>query len=239
MRLSIFFVPMLLLQYLTASVATKTLKNLTTDQSALLAFKAHVVDYRSALANNWSMSSPICNWIGISCGLPHQRVTALNHLDMGLGGTIPSHLGNLLFLMSLDLALNNFHGHLAHELGQLRRLRFISFTFNKLSGSIPTWIDVLSKLRILSLCNNSLTGLIPNSLFNLSKLEMLDAMFNVIDGSIPSGIRNLSNLFNLNLGYNNLQVRPSYLYLNSVGVFLFCLSIILVMPPQCNYNTFA
>lgn len=230
---------MLLLQYLKASLAMKTLKNLTTDQSALLAFKAHVVHYRSALANNRSLSSPICNWIGISCGLPHQSVTALNHSDMGLEGTILSHLGNLLFPMSLDLTLNNFHGHLPHELGQLRRLRFISFTFNKLSGSIPTWIGILSKLPILSLCNNSLTGLIPNSLLNLSKLEMLDAMFNVIDGSIPSGIRNLSNLFNLNLGYNNLQVRLSYLYLNSVGVFLFYLSIILVKPPQCNYNTFA
>ena len=133
MRLSFFFVTMsvLVLQYLIASLAVTTLNDLTTDQSALLAFKAHVFDYRSALANNWSISYPICSWVGISCGSRHQRVTALNLSDMGLGGTIPLHLGNLTFLVSLDVAHNNFHGHLPNELGQLRRLRFIRFGFNK------------------------------------------------------------------------------------------------------------
>ncbi|KAK9204111.1 hypothetical protein WN943_014369 [Citrus x changshan-huyou] len=182
-----------------------TLSNLTTDQSALLAFKARVVDYRSVLTNNWSLSYPICGWVGISCGSRHQRVTALNLSDIGLGGTIPPHLGNLTFLVSLDVAHNNFHGHLPNELGQLRRLRFIRFGFNKLSGSIPTWIGVLSKLQTLRLYNNSFTGPIPNSLLNLSKLEVFDAMHNVIDGNIPSGIGNFSSLFILNLGYNNLQ----------------------------------
>ena len=121
----------LVLQYLIASLAVTTLNDLTTDQSALLAFKAHVFDYRSALANNWSISYPICSWVGISCGSRHQRVTALNLSDMGLGGTIPLHLGNLTFLVSLDVSLNNFHGRLPNELGQLRRLRFIRFGFNK------------------------------------------------------------------------------------------------------------
>ena len=183
MCLSFFFVPMLLLQYSIASLAMTTLSNLTTDQSALLAFKARVVDYRSVLTNNWSISYPICSWVGISCGSRHQRVTALNLSDMGLGGTIPLHLGNLSFLVSLDVAHNNFHGHLPNELGQLRRLRFIRFGFNKLSGSIPTWIGVLSKLQTLRLYNNSFTGPIPNSLLNLSKLEVFDAIYNVIDGT--------------------------------------------------------
>ncbi|KAH9778900.1 protein kinase domain-containing protein [Citrus sinensis] len=203
MRLSFFFVPMLL-QYSIANLATTTLNNLT-DQSALLAFKAHVGDYRSVLANNWSISHPICSWVGISCDSRHQRVKALNLSGMGLGGTIPPHLGNLSFLMSLDVTLNNFYGHLPNELGKLGRLKFISFSFNKLSGSIPTWIGVLSKLQIMSLRNNNITGPIPNSLFNLSKLEMLQASFNVIDGNIPSGIGNLSNLFDLDLRHNNLQ----------------------------------
>ena len=205
MRLSFFFVPMLLLQYSIASIAMTTLNNLTTDQSALLAFKACVVDYRSVLTYNWSISYPICTWIGISCGSRHQRVTALNLSDIGLGVTIPPHLGNLTFLVSLDVSRNNFHDHLPNELGQLRRLRFIRFALNKLSGSIPTWIGVLSKLQMLSLRNNSFTGPIPNSLFNLSKLKVLDARYNVIDGNIPSGIGNLSSLFILNIGYNILQ----------------------------------
>jgi len=207
MRLSFFFVPMsvLVLQYLIASLAVTTLNDLTTDQSALLAFKAHAFDYRSALANNWSISYPICSWAGISCGSRHQRVTALNLSDMGLGGTIPLHLGNLSFLVSLDISENNFHGHLPKELGQLRRLRGVSFAYNKLSGSFPSWIGVLSKLRILRLYNNSFTGPIPNSLFNLSRLEMLRAEFNIIGGTIPSRIGNLRKLVNLGLWSCNLQ----------------------------------
>ncbi|KAH9722906.1 protein kinase domain-containing protein [Citrus sinensis] len=207
MRLSFFFVTMsvLALQYLIASLAVTTLNDLTTDQSALLAFKAHVFYYRSALANNWSISYPICSWVGVSCGSRHQRVTALNLSDMGRGGTIPLHLGNLSFLVSLDISENNFHGHLPKELGQLRRLRVVNLAYNKFSGSFPSWIGVLSKLRILSLDNNSFTGPIPNSLFNLSRIEDLRAPFNFIGGNIPSRIGNLSKLVNLHLGFNNLQ----------------------------------
>ncbi|XP_024043177.1 probable LRR receptor-like serine/threonine-protein kinase At3g47570 [Citrus clementina] len=182
-----------------------TLSNLTTDQSALLAFKARVVDYRSVLTNNWSISYPICSWVGISCGSRHQRVTALNLSDMGLGGTIRLHLGNLSFLVSLDISENNFHGHLPKELGQLRRLRVMSFAYNKLSGSFPSWIGVLSNLQILILDNNSFTGPIPNSLFNLSRLETLRSWFNIIGGTIPSRIGNLSKLVNLDLRFSNLQ----------------------------------
>ncbi|KDO49788.1 hypothetical protein CISIN_1g036011mg [Citrus sinensis] len=180
-------------------------QNLTTDQFALLAFKAHVTDPQSVLANNWSISQPICKWVGISCGARHQRVRALNLSNMGLRGTIPPHLGNFSFLMSLDISKNNFHAYLPNELGQLRRLRFISLDYNEFSGSFPSWIGVLSKLQILSLRNNSFTGPIPNSLFNLSRLEKWDSMFNIIDGNIPSRIGNLSSLVNVNLAYNNLQ----------------------------------
>lgn len=180
-------------------------QNLTTDQFALLAFKAHVTDPQNVLANNWSISQPICKWVGISCGARHQRVRALNLSNMGLRGTIPPHLGNFSFLMSLDISKNNFHGYLPNELGQLRRLRFISLDYNEFSGSFPSWIGVLSKLQILSLRNNSFTGPIPNSLCNLSRLEKLDSMFNIIDGNIPSRIGNLSSLVNVNLAYNNLR----------------------------------
>ncbi|KAH9722986.1 protein kinase domain-containing protein [Citrus sinensis] len=124
---------------------------------------------------------------------------------MGLGGTIPLHLGNLSFLVSLDISENNFHGHLPKELGQFRRLRVVSFAYNKLSGSFPSWIGVLSKLRILRLYNNSFTGPIPNSLFNLSRLETLRAEFNTIGGNIPSRIGNLSKLVYLDLSFSNLR----------------------------------
>ncbi|KAH9723307.1 protein kinase domain-containing protein [Citrus sinensis] len=207
MGLLFYFVPMLLLQYcFLGSLAIATFKNLTTDQSALLAFKDHVIDPRGILTNNWSILYPVCSWVGISCGVRHRRVTALNLSDMGLGGAIPPHLGNLSFLVYLNVSYNNFHGHLPSKLGQLRgRLKFISFSYNKLSESLPAWIGVLSKLQKLGLRHNNFTGPIPNFLFNLSKLEGLDLRFNNLDGGISSKFGNLSKLERLNLGNNNLQ----------------------------------
>lgn len=208
MNLRIFYVvPVLFLCYcLMASFAMMTsIKNITTDQATLLAFKVHIADPQSILANNWSISYPICSWVGISCGARHHRVLALNLSDMGLGGTIPPHLGNLSFLVYLNFRQNNFHGHLPNELTQLHRLRVMNFAYNKLSGNFPVWIGILSKLQILKFRNNSLTGHIPDSLFNLSKLEELDSRFNNIDGNIPPKIANLSMLTLLNLGDNNLQ----------------------------------
>ncbi|KAJ0049325.1 hypothetical protein Pint_16556 [Pistacia integerrima] len=132
--------------------------NLTTDQSALLAFKANVVYARSVLTYNWSISIPVCNWVGVSCGARHGRVTALNLPHMALGRSIPSHLGNLSFLVYLDLSNNYFSGSLPNQLGQLRRLRYINLNNNKLSGDFPSWIGSLSELTYLGFYNNTFTG---------------------------------------------------------------------------------
>lgn len=200
-----YLVPMLLLPCFMAGSATAAVRNLTTDQSALLAFKAHVSDPRGVLADNWSISYPVCSWIGISCGARRHRVTTFNLSHMSLGGTVPPHIGNLSFLMYLDISENNFHGYLPNELGQLRRLKFLSFAYNYLTGSFPSWIGVFSRLQVLSLRNNSFTGPIPNSLFNLSSLVRLDSRFNSISGNIPSKIGNLSKLVHLNFADNNLR----------------------------------
>ncbi|KAH9778842.1 hypothetical protein WN944_014212 [Citrus x changshan-huyou] len=180
------------------------INNLTTDQSALLAFKADVTDSRSVLANNWSISYPICNWVGISCGARHHRVVALNLSSFSLGGIIPPHLGNLSFLVSLDISENNFYGHLPNELGKLRRLRLINFAYNELSGIFPSWIGILSRLQILSFHNNSFTDRIPDFLLNLSKLEFLNLMENSLSGSLPNDMcSRLPKLEKLYLGSND------------------------------------
>lgn len=68
--------------------------NLTTDHLSLLVLKARITyDPYKLMANNWSIAttnaSIICGWIGVSSGVKHLRVTALNPYNMGLKGTIP------------------------------------------------------------------------------------------------------------------------------------------------------
>ncbi|XP_059671110.1 putative receptor-like protein kinase At3g47110 [Cornus florida] len=99
---------------------SSSITNLTTDQFALLAVRDHITrNPEDVLASNWSTTSSVCNWVGVSCGLRHHRVTALNLSRTGLQGTIAPHLGNLSFIASLDISHNNFNGYVPQELAHL------------------------------------------------------------------------------------------------------------------------
>ena len=135
--------------------------NIITDQSSLLALKAHIThDPHNLLANNWTSSTSVCNWVGITCDSQNSRVKVLNLSSMSLTGTIPPHIGNLSFLVHLRLRDNNFHGSLPIELAQLRRLEILHLGLNSFEGEIPTWLSSLPKLQILHLISNEFTGTI-------------------------------------------------------------------------------
>nr|XP_027086410.1 probable LRR receptor-like serine/threonine-protein kinase At3g47570 [Coffea arabica] len=201
---------LVLLCFLSASFAMFP-TNITTDQSSLLALRAHIsVDPLQILAKNWSVGSSVCNWIGVSCGSRHRRVTGLDISNMNLSGTLPPQLGNLSFLVSLDMSANNFHGELPHEFVGLRRLKLLNLSVNNLEGEFPQWIGSFPQLRRLSLRNNSFTGLIPSSISNMSNLQYIALYNNHLAGHIPTGIFNISSLQSIALANNSLSgVLPS------------------------------
>ncbi|XP_027181644.1 probable leucine-rich repeat receptor-like protein kinase At2g33170 [Coffea eugenioides] len=157
-----------LLSFVLASLAMTT-TNVTTDQLALVDLRDKITsDPHQILAKNWSLATSVCDWRGVTCSSHHYRVIALNISKLGLTGTIPPQLGNLSFLVSLDMSWNNFQGELPRELTHLRRLRVLNLTANKLGGSIPSWVGSLQKLHYFSLKNNSFAGSIPPSISNMS-----------------------------------------------------------------------
>ncbi|XP_050148376.1 probable LRR receptor-like serine/threonine-protein kinase At3g47570 isoform X1 [Malus sylvestris] len=192
---------------LIGTVAAQT--NISTDQAALLAFKAHITsDPRNILTTNWSTTnSNICNWVGITCGVSHLRVTTVNLSYMGLRGSIPPHLGNLSFLVQLEFRNNSFHGTLPPELSRLRRLKLIRFSFNDFIGTIPSWFGLLSELQTFDLYGNQFSGFIPNAIFNLSALQVLDLRNNQLSGSIPRDVGKLKMLKEISLGDNDFTGR--------------------------------
>ncbi|KAK9016602.1 hypothetical protein V6N11_079097 [Hibiscus sabdariffa] len=142
--------------------------NITTDQSTLLVFKSHITqDPHNLLATNWSTCTSVCNWIGVTCGSRHHRVTALDLSSLDLTGTIPSQLGNLSFLSWLNIRDNSFHGSLPIELTRLYRLKYLNFGNNSFHGEIPPWFGYLAKLQSLFLDNNYLSGSTLLSILNL------------------------------------------------------------------------
>ncbi|XP_052883909.1 receptor kinase-like protein Xa21 [Gossypium arboreum] len=184
-----------------------TVRNLNSDQFALLEFKDRITGPQNVLANNWRASTSVCNWIGVSCGILHKRVIALNLTSMNRRGTIPPHLGNLSFLLSLDLSSNHFFGHLPKELGQLHRLRILQLSYNSLNGEIPSWLGNLQRVRRLKMKNNNFTGTIPETIVNMSNLEILNLGFNQLSGQVPSSIFKISSLTIIDLSSNSLSRR--------------------------------
>ncbi|XP_065851333.1 probable LRR receptor-like serine/threonine-protein kinase At3g47570 [Euphorbia lathyris] len=181
-------------------------RNISTDRDALLVFKAHITnDTQNMLASNWSKDSSVCNWIGITCGSRHRRVTEILLDNMTLTGTIPPQMGNLSFLATLSLFGNYFHGSLPIELAKLRRLKMLDLGSNLFKGVIPSWIGSFSKLQLLDLSSNEFEGVIPTSLCNLSRLHHLSLARNSVEGKIPKSIGNIYNMRMLDLSDNMLS----------------------------------
>ncbi|XP_049382905.1 putative receptor-like protein kinase At3g47110 [Solanum stenotomum] len=162
---------LLLLQQMSTCLS---IVNITIDQTALLALQSQISLYNphSVLARNWSTSTPVCSWIGVTCSLRHQRITALNLSSMNLKGMVPPQLGNLSFLISLDIRNNNFHGSLPEELAHFRRLKMINAMNNNFTGAIPSFFRLLPNPHSLYLSFNQFSGNIPPSLFNITKLVL-------------------------------------------------------------------
>ncbi|CDP18968.1 unnamed protein product [Coffea canephora] len=212
-----------------ATIIVANNQNNTVDLNALLAFKAAIFDPQRIIPTNWSTSTSVCNWIGITCNARHHRVAAIDLSYMGNAGTIPPQLGNLSFLVRFNVMNNSFHGHLPTELSRLRRLKYISLEGNYLTGSlpadigyfkalvylnlsnnqylggIPSTIGALQDLQELSFERNKLQGLIPDSMKNMLQLRHLDLSFNHLEGEIPNSLQVLSNLQYFNVSYNRLR----------------------------------
>jgi LRR receptor-like serine/threonine-protein kinase EFR len=210
MSLRLFFSPtsraiLLLSLFLSVSKFSlaATLPN-ETDKHALLEFKSLIHDNPSVLAS-WNESFQFCQWVGVTCGLKHQRVIGLNLKDLKLVGTISPHLGNLSFLRFLNLANNSFSGGIPSEVGHLIKLQNLNLSYNLLEGEIPVNLSHCSNLVKLDFQHNNLVQQIPSELGSLSKLEILTLANNNLSGSFPPHLGNLSSLRQLWFLNNNLE----------------------------------
>ena len=153
----------------------------------------------------WSEETEISGWDGIVVSGNPQRVTGLNLRGKGLNGSIPSGLGDLGSLSTLDLSENQLTGSIPSGLGDLGSLSTLNLSTNQLTGSIPSDLGKLSSLSTLNLSTNQLSRSIPSELGGLSSLTTLNLSGNELTGSIPSKLGNLSSLTQLKLSDNKLD----------------------------------
>ncbi|XP_019166647.1 PREDICTED: probable LRR receptor-like serine/threonine-protein kinase At3g47570 isoform X2 [Ipomoea nil] len=208
--LSFLFLFVILMTHSGTNSFVESTTNITTDLSVLLSLKASLTlkDQNNILATNWSTSTPtpICHWIGVTCGSRHHRVVALDISNMGLSGQFPTSLGNLSFLSFLNMSHNNLYGSLSKDLEHLHRLKVLDLSFNHLTGEIPRQFGNVRNLKVISAQSNHFTGTISNSIFNISTLEHINFINNSLSGILPSNIcHQLPSLKTLDLEINGFS----------------------------------
>lgn len=179
--------------------------NVSFDLSVLLSLKASLTldDPNNILAKNWSMSTPICQWIGVGCGSRHHRVVALDISNMGLLGEFPTSLTNLSFLYFLNISYNNFYGNLSKNFAYLHRLKVLDTRSNYLAGAVPNSIFNISTLEYIDFSYNSLSGILPSNICHqLPGLKFLYLQTNSFNGPIPANLSACSELQALRLANN-------------------------------------
>ncbi|KAG7559992.1 Leucine rich repeat 4 [Arabidopsis thaliana x Arabidopsis arenosa] len=174
-----------------------------TDKQALLEFKSQVGE--RVILSSWNHSFPLCSWEGVTCGSKHKRVTRLDLGELQLGGVISPSIGNLSFLVWLNLSDNSFGGTIPQEMGNLFRLETLDMGSNFLEGGIPIGLYNCSRLYNLRLASNLLGGGISSEIGSLTKLVHLNFYENNLEGKLPASLGNLTSLQRLLLPQNNLE----------------------------------
>ncbi|KAL0437943.1 UNVERIFIED_CONTAM: putative LRR receptor-like serine/threonine-protein kinase [Sesamum latifolium] len=151
-------------------------------------------DFRGLSALNLTGSLPD------SIGNLSSRLSYLSISRNQLHGRIPSSMGNLLGVTSLDIENNDLEGPIPFSIGKLHKLQEIYLGANRLTHELPFSFGNLTLLNRLYLDQNNFYGNIPQSLGNCSNLLALDLSRNNLNGSIPPEIMSLSSIsivFNL------------------------------------------
>ncbi len=172
---------------------------------------------------NWSASTPMSAWDGITVEGTPARVTELLLWQRGLKGTIPEELGGLAALIRLSLSTsyqicensvchdtpenerNQLTGEIPSSLGSLAKLERLALSRNQLSGPIPAELANLTSLSQLELGGNQLAGPVPAWLGDLTNLTEVYLWGNEFTGLIPTELANLTSLTQLELAGNQLQ----------------------------------
>ena len=100
---------------------------------------------------DWSATTTISSWEGVTLNASSTRVTALDLDDEGLDGSIPPELGGLFELTTLDLSTNSLTGEIPAELVRLSNLEEIRLSGNRLTGCIPIALEDVATNDLASL----------------------------------------------------------------------------------------
>ena len=146
--------------------------------------------------------SDCCSWDGVECDRETGHVIGLHLASSCLYGSInsSSNLFSLVYLKKLDLSDNHFnYSEIPSAVGQLSWLRSLDLFYSHFSGQIPSGVLPLSKLVFLDLSANPMLRLqkpgLRDLVQNLTHLKTLQLSQVNISSPIPHALA--ANLFSL------------------------------------------
>lgn len=136
--------------------------------------------------------------IPISISAEFHKRSDIQHLVMintKFSGELPTSIGNLSNMFTLELANCQFNGTLTDSLTALTKLIHIDLSFNQFYGLIPYSLFSISSLQEISLSHNKFSGQLhefPNA--SSSVLHTLDLNTNNLERRIPISFFKLGKL---------------------------------------------
>ncbi|KAL0004670.1 hypothetical protein SO802_012231 [Lithocarpus litseifolius] len=154
---------------------------------ALYALKTNLADPHNVL-QSWdpTLFNP-CTWFHVTCN-NYNSVIRVDLSNAGLSGQLVPQLGRLAnFNICKELLGNNLTRVIPSEIGNLTKLISLDLYQNQLSGDIPTSLGNLASLRFLRLQSNEFSGTIPLEVFQLVRygnLHILNVSDNQLVGTV-------------------------------------------------------
>lgn len=232
------------------SLLIQSFFNLAADVDLLLDFKKSMVkrDPFSVLAS-WTPSGrqDYCTLYGITCGrdasvtsvdsisitsceleftmwdgfAAFQRLRYINFSGNSISGSIPSQLGRLKSLVSLDLSSNRLAGSVPSTFSNLSLLEDLSLSQNMFSGMIPSSLGTLKGLsRCLDLSQNKFTGTVPMALGSMKWVKFIDLSDNMLSGILPPSLGGCESLTSLYLSHHLLSGSIPSTWINMASLYL-------------------
>ncbi|OAY81829.1 LRR receptor-like serine/threonine-protein kinase GSO1 [Ananas comosus] len=187
------------------------------ERSALLAFKADVIDTEESLSS-WAGQDCCIGWRGVVCNSNTGHVVKLSLRNSWLYdplGEVSPSLAVLHHLVHLDLSSNVFSGSTVPEfVGSFKNLTHLDLSYSGFGGRVPRQLGNLFNLRFLDLSGSFFIGVAPPWLGNLTRLHALG-----LENAFPSGpstrdlswLSHLSSLRYLAMSYMDLSSAADWL----------------------------
>ncbi|CAB9513465.1 Leucine Rich Repeat [Seminavis robusta] len=127
------------------------------------------------------------------------NLATLNLKGFQHNGPIPSEMGLLTQLTNLNLQRSSISGTLPKELSKMSQLEFLNLQSNKLEGKVLEQgvLHLLNKLQLLQIRDNLFSGSLPTEVGLWSSLEILSLQNTKISGTLPTELLLLDNFASL------------------------------------------